>query len=210
MKVLFDLRPAHLVQNQDQRVDPIRLLSALLFVIFCLLSIFNIAYTTMKLFDVRAELMSAKGDEIAVSENVTMLTASINTMREIRDRARIYLEFTRQELPVVEFMAALEGAITSGITITTMEIRPGNVMMKGSAVGDQDIIDFSSRLDGMKNIVTKVDAPVTTRGALGNRPIADYTVTCNIRSISDIAASMPDMPIPGAVEGSVVTEGAGE
>ncbi|MDR1481069.1 MAG: hypothetical protein LBI74_00415 [Synergistaceae bacterium] len=209
MKVLFDLRPSHLVQEQDQQMDITRLFSLIFFLVFCLLSLVNIVYIAKNLLEVREELTITRGDEIAVTENVTMLTASINKMREVRDRARIYLEFTRQELPAVEFMAALEGAASDGLTIINMDIRPGNVMMRGSAVGDQDIIDFSSRLDGMKNIVTKVDAPVTTRGLVGSMRVTDFSVTCNIKSLSEIAESMPDV-LATSLSGNSESGGTGE
>jgi hypothetical protein len=189
-------------------MDLSRLLSVILFLAFCLLSLANIVYMAMNLLEIREELTTAKGNEIAVTENVTMLTGSINKMREIRDRARIYLEFTRQELPAVEFMAALEGVASDSLTIVNMDIRPGNVMMRGSAIGDQDIIDFSSKLDGMKNIVTKVDAPVTTRGAVGSMLVTDFTITCDIKSLSAIAESMPDIQPASSLGNSESAGGA--
>ncbi|MDL2263026.1 hypothetical protein LJC31_00075 [Synergistaceae bacterium OttesenSCG-928-I11] len=192
MQVLFDLRPPHLVQSQETRVDPIRLLSVLFFVVFVLLSIFNIAFTTLQLNNVRSELARLRGEETRVTDNNDRLGASIGSMREFRDRIKAYLAFTRQELPTVEFMAALEGAVPRGLKIANLEIRPGSALMRGSALTDQDIIDFGAKLDGMRNIVRKVDAPVTTRGTLGTRMISDFSMTCSIRSITDIADTYPE------------------
>ena len=192
MQVLFDLRPPHLVQSQETRVDPIRLLSVLLFVVFVLLSVFNIAYTTMQLNGVRSELARIRGEQTRVGENNDRLGSSIDGMRAFRDRIKVYLAFTRQELPTVEFMAALEGAVPRGLKIANLEIRPGSVLMRGSALTDQDIIDFGAKLDGMRNIVRKVDAPVTTRGAIGTRMISDFSMTCSIRTISEIADAYPE------------------
>ena len=192
MQVLFDLRPPHLVQSQETRVDPIRLLSVLFFVVFVLLSIFNIAFTTFQLNNVRSELARLRGEETRVTDNNDRLGASIGSMREFRDRIKEYLAFTRQELPTVEFMAALEGAVPRGLKIANLEIRPGSALMRGSALTDQDIIDFGAKLDGMRNIVRKVDAPVTTRGTLGARMISDFSMTCSIRSITDIADTYPE------------------
>jgi hypothetical protein len=193
MQVVFDLRPPHLVVSQNQRVDPVRILTVLMFLIFVFLSIFNIGFTTMKLRDVRGELDRVTGEKIAVSDNSDRLAVTLTTMRKLRDQVKIYLEFTRQEMPTIEFMAGLEGAVPPGLTITNLVIRPGNVLMKGAALTDQDIIDFGAKLDGMKNIVTKVDAPVTTKGALGSKITSDYAITCNIRPISEIAAKYSEM-----------------
>lgn len=193
MQVLFDLRPQHLVHEQETRVDPIRLLSVLLFVAFVLLSAFNIGYITLQLNAVRSELSALRGEEARVGDNNARLTESIKSMRVMRDRIKAYLAFTSQELPTVEFMAALEGAVPRGLKINNLEIRPGNVLMRGSALTDQDIIDFGAKLDGMRGIVRKVDAPVTTKGTLGSMIVSDFSMTCNIRSISDIAASYPEL-----------------
>lgn len=194
MQVLFDLRPPHLVQSQETRVDPIRLLSVLFFVVFILLSAFNIAFTTLQLGSARSELARLKGEEARVSDNNNRLIAGIDSIRAFRDRIRAYLAFTSQELPAVEFMAALEGAVPRGLKIANLEIRPGSVLMRGSALTDQDIIDFGATLDGMRNIVRKVDAPVTTRGALGARMVSDFSMTCSIRPISEIAGASPEQP----------------
>ncbi len=201
MQVLFDLRPPHLVQSQETRVDPIRLLSVLFLVIFVLLSVFNIAYTTLQLGSVRSELARLRGEEARVSDNNNRLTSSIDSMRALRDRIKAYLAFTRQELPAVEFMAALEGAVPRGLKIENLEIRPGSALMRGSALTDQDIIDFGATLDGMRNIVRKVDAPVTTRGTLGERMISNFSMTCSVRSISEIAGTYPQQAEPSDESG---------
>ena len=191
MQVLFDLRPPHLVQIQETKVDPVRLLSVLFFVVFVLLSVFNIAFTTLQLGNVRSELARLRGEETRVSDNNNQLASSIDSMRAFRDRIKAYLAFTRQELPSVEFLAALEGAVPRGLKIANLEIRPGSAIMRGSALTDQDIIDFGATLDGMRNIVRKVDAPVTTRGTLGTRMISNFSMTCSVRSISEIADAYP-------------------
>ena len=54
---------------------------------------------------------------------------------------------------------------------------------------DQEIVEFSSRLDGMKNIVVKVDAPVTTKNTINNKIISNFTITCNIKSVAAIASA---------------------
>lgn len=193
MQVLFDLKSKQLAHEQETRVDIIRLVSVLLFVVFVLLSAFNIGFTTLQLNGVKSELAALRNEEGRVNDNSNRLANSIDTMRKMRDKIKAYLAFTRQELPAVEFMAALEAAVPGGLKITNLEIRPGNALMRGSALTDQDIIDFGAKLDGMRGIVTKVDAPVTTRGTIGSRMVSDYTITCNIRSISDVAAVYPEL-----------------
>jgi hypothetical protein len=192
MRVLFDLRSSHLVQSQEARVDPIRLFSVLLFAIFVLLSLFTIVFTALQINGARSELARIRGEEARISVSNNRLSSSVADMRELRDRIGEYLAFTRQELPTVEFMAALEGVVPQGLKIANLEIRNGNVLMRGSALTDQDIINFGAKLDSMRGIVQKVNAPVTTRGTIGGRRVSNFSMTCSIRSISEIASDYPE------------------
>lgn len=196
MQVLFDLRPRHLVQTQNQQVDPIRLFSVLFFIVFVAVSLYNILNTVMKLRDARAQLNSLSSDRMVTSDTATRLEVDIANMRVLKNKIKAYVEFTRLELPTVEFMAALEGAVPLRLKIVKLIITPGGASMTGAGVDDQDIIDFGAKLDSMKNIVTKVDAPVTTKSTMGNRMISNFIITCSMKSLSEIAESytMPEAP----------------
>jgi hypothetical protein len=185
------------VQLQEQQVDLTRLLSVLLFVAFVGLSLFNIVHITIRLRDVRTDLASTEGEQLVISDQTERLGQRIAEMRKLRDKVRAYIEFTRQELPTVEFMAALEESVPDGVKISNLQIRPGSVTMRGSALTDQDISEFGARLNGRKDITTGVDAPVTTKTTLGSVMISDFSISCNIRSISDIASSMPQLSMSG-------------
>jgi|GEM_PF-3312982 len=205
MQVLFDLRPPHLVALQSRKVDISRVLSVLLFSVFIILSLYNIGFTTYRYIQTRQELIAAKGDQDQVKEQSVTFTAKIRQMQALKTKIVAYLEFTREELPAVEFMKALEDAIPQGLKISSLSVKPGYVLMVGSALTDTEIISLSSNLGAMNYIVTKVDAPVTTKSALGARQIADFRLTCDIRKILDIAAGDPNQqiqtPIIQTVEG---------
>ncbi|MDR3332080.1 MAG: hypothetical protein LBT08_05575 [Synergistaceae bacterium] len=162
------------------------------------MSVFNIIYTTIRLREVRTNLVASRNEERTHNDNVARLAESIEQMRAMKDATKLYLAFSREELPTVEFMAALEGAVTPGLKVATLDIRPGNVAMTGSALTEQDVIEFGGKLGGMKNIVAGVNAPVTTRGAIGETSISNYSISCTIKSISDIANAysepLPDLP----------------
>jgi hypothetical protein len=195
MQVLFDLRPPHLVALQSQRVDISRVLSVLLFFIFISLSIYNIAYTAFKYLNVRQELNKATGEQVNVRSSSQSLAAKIQAVRAIKTRIVAYLEFTREELPAVEFLNAIEYAIPTGLKIASIAVRPGNVLMRGSALSDEEIIVFGANLDSMKYIVTKVNSPITTKSVLGTRQISDFSITCDIKKILDIAAEAPNQQV---------------
>ncbi|MDR1914954.1 MAG: PilN domain-containing protein [Synergistaceae bacterium] len=193
MQTMFDLRPPHLVQMQSQKVDILRVLNVLFFLVFIMLSIYDIGFLALNLRRVKLELNDVRGEEMRVQTQSAQYASVLTTMKALRDKIQVYLAFTKEELPAVEFMASLEGAIPSGITITTMDVRPGNVLMKGAALSGEPIIELAAKLDGMKNIVTNVDAPVTSKSTLGARLISEFTITCNIKDIMSIAAVYPNL-----------------
>jgi len=195
MQVLFDLRPPHMIAYQSQKVDLSRVLSVVLFLIFILLSIFNIASTTFRYIQTRQELIAARGEQDQVRVSSSNFAAKIRQMQELKTKIVAYLEFTREELPAVEFMKALEDALPNGLKISSLSVQPGSVLMVGSALTDTEIIALSSNLGAMEYIVTKVDAPVTTKSTLGTRLISDFRLTCDIRKILDIAADDPNQRI---------------
>ena len=192
MNVLFDLRPPHLVASQSQKVDMSRVFSVVLFFIFIMMSLYNIVFTTFRYIQTRQELVAARGEHDQVRMTSASFAAKIRQMQALKANIVAYLEFTREELPAVEFMKALEDAVPDGLKISSLAVRPGNVLMVGSALTDTEIISLSSNLGAMQYIVTKVDAPVTTRSTLGTRMIADFRLTCDIRKILDIAANDPN------------------
>ena len=211
MNTSFDLRPSHMVAIQSQKVDMSRVFSVVLFIIFLMMSLYNIGFTTFRYIHARQELISARGE----SDQVRILSldfgAKIRQMQALKTNITAYLEFTRQELPAVEFMKALEDAVPDGLKISSLSVRPGYVLMVGSALTDTEIIALSSNLGAMDYIVTKVDAPVTTRSTLGARMISDFRLTCDIRQILDIAANDPNRHIQAMfaepMEGSEPTGG---
>jgi Tfp pilus assembly protein PilN len=202
MQVLFDLRPPHLVQLQARNVDVPRLLGILLFMIFMALSFWNVGFTAFKYLQVRQELNVSLGRHSEVRTLSATLGAAIKQMQAEKTRIVAYLEFTREELPAVEFMKALEDTIPDGLKIATLNVRPESVAMAGSALGGDQIIDFAAKLDSQKYIVTRVDSPVTTRSELRGRQISDFRIICDLRKILDIAANDParQLAVPVAVE----------
>lgn len=193
MQILFDLRSAKLVQLQEKHVDPLRLLSMVLFGGFVVISLFNIAYTVINLRDVRSQLDSIKGEQTVLVDQSARIDMEIGTLRLYKEKIKAYVAFSKEEMPSVEFLAALEGAVPSAVKLTKLEMKGPNVVIRGVALGDQDIVDFGGKLDGMKNIVTKVDAPVTAKATSGSRIILEFTMPCTVKTVSEVAAAMAEM-----------------
>jgi Tfp pilus assembly protein PilN len=207
MQVLFDLRPPHLVQLQSKNVDVPRLLSILLFMVFMALSFWNIGFTAFKYLQVRQELSASMGRQSEVRTQSASLAATIKQMQALKTQIVAYLEFTREELPAVEFMKTLEDTVPDGLKISTLNVIQGSASMSGSALGDDQIKMFGANLGSQSYIVTRVDSPVTTKSVLGSKQISDFRITCNLRKILDIAANDPNrqlaVPVPVGEGGGI-------
>ena len=197
MQVLFDLRPASLVQAQNQKVEPLRLLVATFFVAFLLVSMFNIVYLTTHMMSTSQELSALKSEGAALSDQSTNYDIMVADMRSFTERLTNEIGFLNQELPVVEFLSILEGAVPPGVKITNIVVEPGNVRMNGVALVDSGVVDFAERLNRVDSIVKRVSAPITTKTAIGRSVRSNFTITCDIKGISEItppsAASQSDI-----------------
>jgi Tfp pilus assembly protein PilN len=159
--------------------------------VFIALSFWNIGFTALKYLQVRQELSASMGRQSEVRTQSASLVATIKQMQALKTQIVAYLEFTREELPAVEFMKTLEDTVPDGLKISELSVIQGNASMSGSALGDDQIIAFAANLDSQNYIVTRVDSPVTTKSELGNRQISDFRITCSLRKILDIAANDP-------------------
>lgn len=194
MQVLFDLRSHKIVQIQERQIDALRLLSMLLFGGFVVISLFNIAFTVINLRDFRGQLDEVKQKHNTVMGQSALVDAEITTLRLYKEKIKAYVAFSKEEMPSVEFLAALEGALPGAVKLTKLDMKPGSVLLKGVAIADQDMVDFGNRLDGMRNIVTNVAAPVTAKTTVGTKILVEFTIPCTIKSVSEVAASMAEMP----------------
>jgi hypothetical protein len=205
MQILFDLRPPHIVQLQSHRIDIARVLSVLFFLLFIIISVYNIGYIAYNFLEVRKNLADATGEQRSVQDASAAFAAEITRLRAFKNKITTYLEFTREELPAVEFMMALENALPEqGLKISQLEMRPNYVMMVGSALSDNEIAMFAANLEKLSYIVTKVDSPVTNKSTLGTKPISDFRLACTIKKVLDIAENDPNQqvfiqPIEGGV-----------
>jgi Tfp pilus assembly protein PilN len=205
MQVLFDLRPPELVALQTQKVDLIRVLSVVFFLVFLMLSFYNIGWTAYKYIGIRSQLSETADKEQQAKTMLASLSAGLKEMENLKTRVVAYVEFTRNELPAVEFMKCLEDTVPAGLKVTDLTVRPGNVMIRGSALTDGPIGTFAGNLENMKYIVTRVDAPITTKATLGTRMISNFTRTCNIKSILDIKTPMTAVA-PGSPTGGSISD----
>jgi Tfp pilus assembly protein PilN len=181
------------VHLQDQKIDIARVLIVIFFVGFVAVSIFNIANMLIKLRGLNDALAGERGEQASVTASIASIDNKITEFRAIRDRIKAYLEFTRQDLPTVEFLSALEGTVTAGLKVSNIDIRQGSVTIRGSGITDQDVMDFVNSLDSLKYMITKVDPPSMTKNTLNNVMITDFSLSCNIKSVTEIGEALPEV-----------------
>lgn len=208
MKVLFDLRPKNIVMMQKTKISIFRLLVMLLFGACAFIAIFSMIFMGVRLSEINDEMAAMERENSRVTEDSFRIASTLGTMRQLRDTVRSYLDFAKQELPTVEFLSFLEGSVPRGLKITNIEIRQNGVAMRGTALTDQDIIDFAANLGRMTSLVTKVDVPVTThtQAPNGRNMLSQFSLTCSLRPMSEIAEEH-DLLISGG--GAAGEAGAG-
>lgn len=193
MQVYFDLRPSNLVILQEQKVDPIRLLCVLLFFIFFVLSLVNIFFTGLKYAGAQNNLKSAQSEKKVQESQKVKLDETLANLQKLRNRMVVFLDFTKMDIPSVEVLAALDYTVPSNLVVNSILITPGNVNLQGSAINDEDITVFASKLDNMKTIFHRASAPTTKRTESGARLIWDFQIICDSKTIPDIGANYTNL-----------------
>lgn len=193
MQVYFDLRPSNLVILQEQKVDPIRLLCVLLFFIFFVFSLVNIFFIGTKYISVQDDLRTVRNKKNEQEVQKKTLDKTLADLQALRNRMVVFLDFTKMDIPTVEVLAALDYTVPPNIVINSVLVTPGNVNLQGSAINDEDITIFASKLDNMKTIFHRASAPTTKRTESGARLIWDFQIICDSKTIPDIGANYTNL-----------------
>jgi Fimbrial assembly protein (PilN). len=193
VQVYFDLRPSNLVILQEQKVDPIRLLCVLLFFIFFVFSLVNIFFIGTKYISVQDDLRTVRNKKNEQEVQKKTLDKTLADLQALRNRMVVFLDFTKMDIPTVEVLAALDYTVPPNIVINSVLVTPGNVNLQGSAINDEDITIFASKLDNMKTIFHRASAPTTKRTESGARLIWDFQIICDSKTIPDIGANYTNL-----------------
>ena len=189
MQVLLDLRPPKIVQEQKKRINPLRLVIAVLFVAFGSLSLFNVGYMYFKLDAMNTELGMENSAKDRIQSSVFRLDEELTKLRDTAKAFNDYLVFTKSDIPVVEVLAALEAITPQNLKIESFTLNPGAAAMVGVGLEDTDVVQFAQNLEQIPGIVSRVNPPITTKSTVGNRVAVEFNMTAMVNDLGTIFAN---------------------
>ena len=189
MQVLLDLRPPKIVQEQKKRINPLRLVIAVLFVAFASLSLFNVGYMYFKLEAMNSELGMENSAKDRIQSSVFRLDEELTKLRDTAKAFNDYLVFTKSDIPVVEVLAALEAITPQNLKIESFTLNPGAAAMVGVGLEDTDVVQFAQNLEQIPGIVSRVNPPITTKSTVGNRVAVEFNMTAMVNDLGTIFAN---------------------
>lgn len=189
MQVMLDLRPPKIVQEQKKKINPIRLVTALLFFVFTVLSVFNVGYMYFQLESMRDALGTEMNTKDTMQSRVLQLETELTKLRDTAKAFNDYLVFTKSDIPVVEVLAALEAVMPQNLKIESFTLNPGAAAMVGVGLEDTDVVQFSQNLGQIPGIISKVNSPITSKRTVGNRVAVQFNLTCVVNDLGTIFAN---------------------
>ena len=189
MQVLLDLRPPKIVQEQKKRINPLRLVIAVLFVAFASLSLFNVVYMYFKLEAMNSDMGMENSAKDSIQTRVFRFDEELTKLRDTAKAFNDYLVFTKSDIPVVEVLAALEAITPQNLKIESFTLNPGAAAMVGVGLEDTDVVQFAQNLEQIPGIVSRVNPPITTKSTVGNRLAVEFNMTAMVNDLGTIFAN---------------------
>ena len=181
MTIKLDLRPETLKRESKKAVNATRLVAAVLLVAFCLVSLGSILYGTALAFRLREEKASLK---LSIEELTTQDVRLTGELKRLQNESATFTEnlaLINAELPALEFLNAIQGALPSSTRIDSVEMSNGSAKLVGIASSEGEVVAFARKL-GEATLVSSVSFPVTSKQ--GN--LIRFEVTCTLLDMDSL------------------------
>ena len=175
MTIKLDLRPASLKRETRKAVNATRLVAAVLLISFCLVSTVCILYGSILAFRLKEEKASLKLSIEELTAQDVRLTGELKRLQNESARFMENLALVKAELPALEFLNALQGALPAASRMDTVEVSSGTAKIVGIAASEGEVVAFARKL-GEAPLVSSVSFPVTSKQ--GN--LIRFELTCSL------------------------------
>jgi Fimbrial assembly protein (PilN). len=175
MTIKLDLRPESLKRESKKAVNATRLVAAILLVAFCLVSLGSILYGTALAFRLKEEKASLKLSIEELTTQDVRLTGELKRLQNESAKFTENLALVNAELPALEFLNAIQGALPSSTRIDSVDMSKGSAKLVGIASSEGEVVAFARKL-GEATLVSSVSFPVTSKQ--GN--LIRFEVTCSL------------------------------
>jgi Tfp pilus assembly protein PilN len=175
MTIKLDLRPAALRRETRKAVHVTRLVATILLVAFCIVSAVCILYGSVLAFRLREEKASLKLSIEELTAQDVRLTGELKRLQNESARFTENLALVKAELPALEFLNAVQGALPAASRMDSVEVNAGTAKLVGIAASEGEVVAFARKL-GEAPLVTSVSFPVTSKQ--GN--LIRFELTCSL------------------------------
>lgn len=175
MTIKLDLRPASLKRETRKAVHATRLVAAILLVAFCLVSGVCILFGSVLSFRLREEKATLKLSIEELTAQDVRLTGELKRLQNESARFIENLALVKAELPALEFLNAVQGALPAASRMDTVEVNAGSAKIVGIAASEGEVVAFARKL-GEAPLVSSVSFPVTSKQ--GN--LIRFELTCSL------------------------------
>jgi Tfp pilus assembly protein PilN len=188
MKIALDLRPRSLVESQRKK----RSFSfARFFLVLFFLAFLFVGGTTLFLSFMNYRSLDARiaglEEELALKRaQSARLANELKRLAGIEATHVSALKMLQEEVPALEFLQAMEGALPLGVWMRSVSVVPGRATLQGTAFHENDVVEFAKGLLDV-DVVATVDFPTTTRVQRENQSLVDFSLSCRLR---DFAAAV--------------------
>lgn len=185
MTVRFDLRPRAVIESTGRRIRYQRVLAVVLLLAFMMVTGGTVIYGAILSSSLRSERVRL---EQVVQESQLQNQRLAKEIGKLKVREKIFagaLGLLQKELPSLEFLGALEGALPQAVWLDKVTITAGNVKMSGNAYTENDIVTFARGLTA-SSVVTYVGLPVTTRSRRDGRDVVRFNLECGILDLEKL------------------------
>lgn len=175
MTIKLDLRPASLKRETRKAVHATRLVAAILLVAFGLVSGVCILFGSVLSFRLREEKATLKLSIEELTAQDVRLTGELKRLQNESARFVENLALVKAELPALEFLNAVQGALPAASRMDTVEVNAGSAKIVGIAASEGEVVAFARKL-GEAPLVSSVSFPVTSKQ--GN--LIRFELTCSL------------------------------
>jgi len=185
MTIKLDLRPETLKRESKKAVNATRLVAAVLLVAFCLVSLGSILYGTALAFRLKEEKASLK---LSIEELTTQDVRLTGELKRLQNESATFtdnLALINAELPALEFLNAIQGALPSSTRIDSVEMSNGSAKLVGIASSEGEVVAFARKL-GEATLVSSVSFPVTSKQ--GN--LIRFELTCSLLDMDSLGQKL--------------------
>ncbi|MFA0888864.1 MAG: PilN domain-containing protein [Synergistales bacterium] len=175
MTIKLDLRPASLKRESQKAVNATRLVAAVLLIAFCLVSTACILYGTALAFRLKEEKATLKMNIEELTTQDVRLTGELKRLQNESARFTENLALVKAELPALEFLNAVQGALPTATRMDSVEVADQTAKLIGIASSEGEVVAFARKL-AEAPLVTSVSFPVTSKQ--GN--LIRFELTCSL------------------------------